>query len=82
MIAVELNPNHPMTNAVREHWMTIAALLVSKAGGHIVITGADLSSFPVGSGCAVEERPDGIHLRIVDAATAHRLARSEGGLPS
>jgi len=83
MSARELNPNHPMTTALREHWMKMAALLVAKQGGHVVITSDDIASLgDCGLFLTMRELPDGIHLRLVDEATAHQLARKEGGLPA
>ncbi len=77
-----LNPQHPAAQAVQEHWTRIAAILVHKAGGHVVITPNDLESLPPFLGITVQEKDDGLHLRTVDEATAHRLARENGGLPS
>jgi len=78
---MELNPNHPVTQSLHDQWHTLCAFAVLKAGGHVVISMADLKSMPVGSTITVQELDDGIHLRIVDRATAERLARKEGGLP-
>lgn len=82
MTVTELNPNHPVTKAMHAEWHKLAALAVMKAGGHIVISMEDLESFPLGGAVTVQELDDGIHLRIVDAETAERLARKEGGLPA
>jgi hypothetical protein len=30
---MEMNPNHAVTAAIREHWMKLAALVVAKNGG-------------------------------------------------
>ena len=76
------NPNHPVTQAVAEHWHKLAALAVAKAGGHIVITAHDIEQFAPGElNITVQELADGLHLRIVDSVEAERLARKEGGLP-
>lgn len=79
---MNLNPNHPTSRAVAEHWNRIAAILVYKAGGHAVITPEDINGLPGFVGITVQEKPDGLHLRLVDEATAHRLARENGGLPA
>ena len=79
----ELNPNHPVAAAMRTEWHKIAALLLAKTGnGHVVITEADLQLIPPGGGIAIQELPDGLHLRLVDQVTAQRLARENGGLPT
>lgn len=78
----EMNPNHPVTRAIAAQWHKLAALAVAKAGGHVVITSEDISSFAPGElNITVQELPDGIHLRIVGREEAERLARKEGGLP-
>lgn len=80
----ELNPNHPVTAAVHDHWHKFVALLMVKYDlGHVVITGADVARLDgEGSAVCVKEQRDGIHLWIVDAKEAERLAREEGGLPT
>ncbi len=78
---MELNPNHPVTRAVSEHWHKIAALLMFKYKiEHAVITIDDIKNMP-NSAIAVQELSDGIHIRLIDGADAERLARKEGGLP-
>jgi hypothetical protein len=79
---MEVNPNHPMTAAVREQWMKLCAIVVAKHGGHVVISLQDLKAMPAGLFLTVTELDDGLHLRLVDEAAAHRLARKEGGLPT
>jgi acyl CoA:acetate/3-ketoacid CoA transferase beta subunit len=78
---MEMNPNHEVTAAMREQWQKFAALLVAKQGGHAVITMADVQRMRSGMFLTVQELHDGIHLRLVDEATAEQLARKEGGLP-
>lgn len=78
----ELNPNHQMTSAMREHWQKIAALLVHKAGGHVVLTSEDIEGAGADMFLTIRENHDGLHLQLVDRATAQRLAREHGGLPS
>lgn len=79
----ELNPNHPMTRAVGNQWHKLTALLMLKYGtDHVVITEDDIVNMPKDTAITIEERSDGIHLRIVDAETAALLARKEGGLPA
>lgn len=67
---------------MHDHWQKIAALLVFKQGGHVVISIADIAGIPGGLFMTTYELNDGIHLRLVDEATANQLARKEGGLPS
>ena len=77
----ELNPNHPVTQAVRGEWAKLLALVMHKLNmSHIVITRSDIHSMPR-SAIVVRELSDGIHLGLVDEATGEQLAREEGGLP-
>ena len=72
------NPNDPMTQATSDdHWHKVAAVLVAKMGGHVVVTPADIDLLPPNCGVASVEMADGLHLHIVDEATADRL-RAEG----
>lgn len=81
---MELNPNHPVTQAVSEHWHTIAALTMRKFDvTEVVITEADLlelSSNPLA--IAMQELPDGLHIKLIDIDAARKLAVEQGGLPS
>jgi threonine dehydratase len=77
----ELNPNHPVTQAVHDHWHKLAAFAVMKAGGHIVITADDIDA-AAGMAIVVQEKLDGLHLRIVEPSAAMLLASADGGLPS
>lgn len=79
----ELNPNHPVTQAVSDQWHKLVALLLRKMGtDHVVITAADLMAMRPGSAIVVQELHDGLHLRLVDSETAEQLAREHGGLPN
>lgn len=78
----ELNPNHPMTCSIRDHWHKLCAAVVRKyAAGHAVITIDDMTVPPEGFNITCEEVNDAIHLRIVSDAEAISLARGHGGLP-
>ncbi len=80
---MELNPNHPMTRTVHDHWHKIAALLMAKFNqSHVVITMADVLAMDDGANAVtIQELPDGIHIRLVSMEEGERLARKEGGLP-
>lgn len=80
---MNLNPNHPTTQAMEDLWHKMAALLMVKFGtDHVVITLDDLDQLQGGKCITVQELDDGIHLTIVDEETALRLARQHGGLPA
>ena len=82
MSVEELNPNHPATQAFREHWQKLAVALVAKMGGHVIIDSHDLDRISPSACITLMENHEGLHLRIVDEATAARLAREHGGLPN
>lgn len=80
---MELNPNHPTTRAISDHWHKIAAIMMHKLGvTHVHITEDDLRTLPADMFMVAHDRRDGLHIRFVDSQTAHRLAREHGGLPS
>jgi hypothetical protein len=80
---MELNPNHPVTQQVSDHWHKICALLMAKLGtDHVVITLADIARMEPNSAITIQELHDGLHLRIVNPEQADEIARREGGLPS
>lgn len=63
-----------------DHWHKLAAILMHKSGvDHEVITLQDMEDIPEGIFIVVQELTDGLHLRLVDEVTAHRLAREHGG---
>lgn len=85
---MELNPNHPTTQAVSGEWHKFLAILMLKLGhNHLVITETDVQEF-VDSGFGAVTVKDGengdghLHFRLVSMADAERLAREEGGLPA
>lgn len=81
---VELNPHHPTTEKVHDHWHKIAALLLLRLGlrvgsGEVVIKVPEVDRL-VGMGqCVVviNEKKDGIHLSIVTEEEARSLMRRE-----
>ena len=79
----ELNPNHPVLNAVRGKWPWLFAILMRKQGRKTVrITSADLIAFSnAGLSIAVRGNADDIEIFLVDAAQGEALAREAGGLP-
>jgi hypothetical protein len=78
-----LNPNHEVVRRLDQQWHKLCALaMVSMSTNHIVLTAEDIDYFTAtGLFITVQELPDGLHLKLVDEATAHRLAREHGGLP-
>ncbi|SDF84475.1 hypothetical protein [Thalassobaculum litoreum] len=83
---MEMNPNHPVTQKISDHWHKLAGLLMVKFGAeHVVITAADIEAMairPGGLNITIQELDDGLHLRLVDNREAAALARKHGGLPT
>lgn len=83
----ELNPDHPTTKGVHDHWHKLCAIVMQKLGvREIVITAEDvefLASSPGGANIVADTRGGGevLTLRLVDDAEARRLAKEAGGLP-
>lgn len=76
----ELNPNHPVTSAMRDQWHKLAAILMHKHGlTHVVITSEDMESMGSEMCVMVQASADGIHLRLITMAEGERLAREQGG---
>lgn len=83
----EINPNHPTLRTLHDHWHKICAALVRKFGGddrEVVLSLSDVDALARDGDAyiVVQELHDGLHLRLVDAKTAHAAAKKEGGLPT
>lgn len=83
---MELNPNHPVTQEVRNQWHKLCALALFINGTpELEITSTDIDEFSaaLGEGAAVacDTRGGKLTLRLVNGKEAARLAREEGGLP-
>lgn len=78
----ELNPHHPTTKDMHDHWHKIAALLLIHAGQkEVVITAADVAKLEEESvNIAIQERKDGLHVRLVSDEEASRLVKMHGGV--
>jgi hypothetical protein len=81
---MNLNPHHPVSQAVAGHWHKfLAAYMVKNGTREIVITVEDLKKAfedPKGINIAVQELKDGIHITLHDDETAGKLARQHGGI--
>lgn len=82
---MELNPNHPTTQTLRDHWHKIAILIMRKLGvEHVIITEKDIERLAEHEGSYVfaHDQRDGLHIRLVSREEGERLAREHGGLPT
>lgn len=74
----ELNPNHPVTAALREQWHKLCAVLVHKTGKReVVVTGEDLEALTRMFGgempCLLAHtRADGIYLSLLPESEARK----------
>jgi hypothetical protein len=82
---MELNPNHPATQGVHDHWHKICALIMLKMGlTTLTISPNEIEKL---GDCVVNiairfDDTKGIELFIIDdLETAKIMARREGGLP-
>lgn len=79
----ELNPNHPVTREVHDHWHKIVGILMR----HIGITEFDVTAESIldldkSNMCIVADCRGGrFVVRIMTMAEGEKLARKEGGLP-
>jgi hypothetical protein len=77
----ELNPNHPVTQAIHDHWHKLCGILVVKLGvTKVEITEQDIHAL---EGCNIlfYEKDKKITLELVDDETARAIVEKEGGLP-
>jgi hypothetical protein len=83
MKADEINPNHPVTQALHDKWPYLCAILLRKFGkSKATITLEDLLSFShSGLSICARGNQDDIELFLVDAEEGLRMAREAGGLP-
>lgn len=81
---MELNPNHGVTQEVREQWHKFCALAMFKLGvRRLEISAADIERFESAGLAGITVRPAGhvVTLELVTEAVARKLAKEEGGLP-
>lgn len=83
---MELNPNHPTTKTLHEHWHKVLAAVMVKLGiSEVRLTEADvqrLASQPGGVNVVADGQPDGLIIRLVSDSQADTLAKKAGGLPT
>lgn len=76
---MELNPNHPVTEATRDMWYKLLVIyMVKNKHQQVVITAkdvADVAAKTEGLNIVVQELEDGIHLTLVDDNIASLVAR-------
>jgi hypothetical protein len=79
-----LNPNHAVSQSMQEHALQVLALVIHKNGGKCHLTMEDLNLVASGPNLFVvfHEKIDGLHISLVDEATAYAAAKREGGLPT
>lgn len=78
---MELNPNHPVTSKMHNHWHKIVAILVNRIPKGKTTIAADEVAALDGKAIVMKETASGIELVIVSMEEGERLARKEGWLP-
>jgi hypothetical protein len=76
---MELNPNHPVTQEVREQWHKIAAIMMNKLGiTDLEITEADIEALNSNPRAIVADaRNNEFHIRLLPLKEAEAIARKE-----
>jgi hypothetical protein len=79
----ELNPNHPVTREVHDHWHKVCGILMMKLGKDAVeITESDVTALGDNERAVVADCRGGrFVVRLVTMEEGEKLAREEGGLP-
>ncbi len=80
---MELNPNHPVTQEVHDHWHKICAILMMRFGVDAVeITEADVAALGHNEKAVCADTRGGrFVVKLVSMEEGERLARKAGGLP-
>jgi hypothetical protein len=83
----ELNPNHPVTRTVHDHWHKICAILLSRPpyNGRTEISEEEIKHWASkfdGYSVVIKDADHKLTLFMVDAKEGERLSREEGGLPA
>lgn len=82
----EVNPNHPVTSTLHDHWHKVAAVVMLKQGlTEMEITEEDLAQLETalgsGGGVVADARNGRFVIRLMGRSEIEALARKEGGLP-
>lgn len=80
---MELNPNHPVTSTMHDHWHKIAAMLVSRLPEQrTLVTVEEIERFARADlAITIKDVGVGLELQIVSMDEGRKLAKQEGGLP-
>jgi len=78
----ELNPQHPVTQEVHDHWHKLAALLMVKLNADVVvITPADIERMNQRDLVIIAHaHADCLEIKLLPRAEGERLAREAGGI--
>lgn len=76
----EVNPEHPVTEMLHDHWHKICAVLLMRLGleagkGEIVITAQDVIKLGDGANIITHDQHDGIHLFLVSDADVEKWVK-------
>lgn len=81
----ELNPNHPVTQKIHDHWHKIVGILLARMPGcRTEITEREIDEWGAkyeGHSVVVKDSQGKLTLWIAGPEESKKLAREEGGLP-
>jgi L-ascorbate metabolism protein UlaG (beta-lactamase superfamily) len=79
----EVNPNHPVLKAAREHWHKIAAFIMWKLKTkRLVITLADIDAMSkLDLVIVLHEHSDSVEVKLLSREEGEALAREHRGMP-
>lgn len=80
---MEINPNHPVTQQVHDHWHKVAAILMMRLGvDSYEVTEEDVLALGDNRrGVVADCRGGRFVVRLVTMEEGERMAREAGGLP-
>lgn len=83
---MEINPDHPVTEAMHDMWHKMVGLLMHRMGmKYVIITQKDIEewarTYP-DHAIVCHSHADAIELKIVTIEDAEKMAKEHGGLPN
>ncbi len=84
-LVTEMNPNHPLTQEMREHYQTLLIALMGKLGvKEVTLTYKDLDNYLCSEGAevlSIHGADDYIVLKMISRKEAEALMDEHGGAP-
>lgn len=76
----ELNPDHPVTKQIHDHWHTLCLMIMRKLGiKEVIITEQDFIGVEPGTlNISIQELADGMHVRVMSNQEMLAFLEEEG----